>query len=68
MSNHDYPSAPLSAADKQAYRDSIPLDAWLRQRIAAIDPHFAAELDRLHFEHESEQAMRREFFHDGGRG
>jgi hypothetical protein len=65
---NQHPTAPISEADKQAYRDAIPLDAWLRQRIAAIDPHFAAELDQLHFEHESEQAMRREFFHDGGRG
>jgi hypothetical protein len=64
---NEHPTAPISEADKQAYRNAIPLDAGLRQRIAAIDPHFAAELDRLHLERESEQAMRREFFHDGGR-
>jgi len=63
-----YPRATLSEADKAAYRAAVPLDQRLRQRIAALDPAFGAELDRLHFEHESEQAMRREFFHDGGRG
>ncbi len=64
---NQHPTAPISEADKQAYRNAIPLDARLRQRIAAIDPAFGVELDRLHLEHESEQAMRREFFHDGGR-
>ena len=65
---NQHPTAPISEAHKHAYRNAVPLDAWVRQRIAAIDPAFGAELDRLHFEHESEQAMRREFFHDGGRG
>lgn len=64
---NERPTAPISEADKQAYRNAIPLDAGLRQRIAAIDPHFAAELDRLHLERESENAMRWEFFHDGER-
>ena len=64
---NERPTAPISEADKQAYRNAIPLDAGLRQRIAAIDSHFAAELDRLHLERESENAMRWEFFHDGER-
>ncbi|MFN7471961.1 MAG: hypothetical protein ACK5S9_09960 [Roseiflexaceae bacterium] len=64
---NERPTAPISEADKQAYRNAIPLDTGLRQRIAAIDPHFAAELDRLHLERESENAMRWEFFHDGER-
>ena len=64
---NERPTAPISEADKQAYLNAVPLDAGLRQRIAAIDPHFAAELDRLHLERESENAMRWEFFHDGER-
>ena len=64
---NERPTAPISEADKQAYRNAIPLATWLRQRIAAIDPYFAAELDRLHLERESEHAMRWEFFHDGER-
>ena len=68
MPINEYPTGPLSEADKAAYRAAVPLDQRLRQRIAAIDPGFGAELDRLHFEHESEQAMRYQFFHGGGRG